>query len=186
MNHVLNFNKWTKLNEEEAMDAMMSTDMTDAASDYPKPGAIVHINTGKEPKSVPTDSATVGMASKIIGTIMTATSGIDDNEKVQNAIYSIKTPQLYYACLWMVAKSTKVKAHYGFNFSTICNMLSQDMTYASGTAAGIDDHIRTSTEFIGAKVARKAGYTGMYADIERHLQQFNDVENIKKESLGDR
>jgi hypothetical protein len=189
MNHVLNFNKWAKLNEEEGMDAMMSMDMANATSAYPKPGETVSVNVpgkGFQNMPVPTDSATLGMASKIIGTIMAATGGVDNNAKVQKAVYEIRTPQLYYACLWMVAHSPNVKAHYGFNFSLIGNMLGQDMTFAAGQGTGTKVDYETTTSSVGAAVQNATGYGKMYGDIVRHLKQFNENETLPTETFADR
>ena len=71
-------------------------------------GAKVNVDSpskGNITVPVPTDSATVGAARKIIGTIMKQTSGIDNNKAIQQAVYSIKSPAIYYVCLYLVAKS---------------------------------------------------------------------------------
>jgi hypothetical protein len=149
-----------------------------------KPGAKVNVDSpskGLVAMPVPTDSKTQGMASKIIGGIMKATGGIDDNKTVQSLVYSIKTPELYYACLYMVAHSPAVKANYGFNFSTVCNMLGQDMTHAAGAKGAYAPGSRIKMDSPGAMVAKATGYEGMYRDIERHLQQFNLEEELPTE-----
>jgi hypothetical protein len=149
-------------------------------------GAKVNVDSpskGNITVPVPTDSATVGAARKIIGTIMKQTSGIDNNKAIQQAVYSIKSPAIYYVCLYLVAKSQNVKSHYGFNFSTVGNMLGQDMTFAAGQRG--QGHIGTTVDVDspGAMISKLTGYEGMYRDIERHLQQFNKDEYIPTESI---
>jgi hypothetical protein len=149
-------------------------------------GAKVNVNSpskGEITVPVPTDSATVGAAMKIIGTIMKQTSGIDNNKAIQQAVYAIKSPAIYYVCLWLVAHSSNVKSHYGFNFSTVGNMLGQDMTFAAGQQGQGHQGTTVDVSSPGAMVSRMTGYEGMYRDIERHLQQFNKDEQIPTESI---
>jgi hypothetical protein len=147
-------------------------------------GAKVNVDSpskGQVAMLVPTDSKTQGMASKIIGGIMKATGGIDDNKTVQRLVYSINSPGLYYACLYIVAHSPVVKGNYGFNFSTVCNMLGQDMTHAAGAQGNYAPGSTIKMDAPGVMIAKATGYEGMYRDIERHLQQFNLKEELPTE-----
>jgi hypothetical protein len=154
----------------------------------PKPGATVPVNSpgkGNIDAPVPTDSKTLGEASRIIGELLKAMKGMGtDDTAAGKAIYSIKTPQIYYAVLWKLKYSTNVKATMGYNYNLVGDFLSTDMTYAAGTR---------STSFgepgnpnsPGALVQSLLGTTSQYRDYERHLQQFNENERIKTETFSD-
>ena len=154
----------------------------------PKPGDTVPVESPREGTinaPVPTDSKTLGEASRIIGELLKAMKGMGtDDTAASKAIYSIKTPQIYYAVLWKLKYSTNVKATMGYNYNLVGDFLSTDMTYAAGTR---------STEFgepgnpnsPGAAVQSLLGTTSQYRDYERHLQQFNKKERIKTETFSD-
>jgi hypothetical protein len=154
----------------------------------PKAGdtvAVVSPSKGAIDAPVPTDSTTLGEASRIIGTLMTAFSGAGtDDTKARAAIYSIKTPQIYYAVLWKLQNSTNVKSVMGSNYKLVGDFLSTDMTYAAGSR---------STKFggtgnpssPGALIQSLLGTTAQYADYERHLRQFNENEGIDTETFSD-
>jgi hypothetical protein len=129
--------------------------------------------------TVPTDSKTLGTASKIIGTLLAAFGGGGtDDAKAGKAIYSINTPELYYAVLYKVQTSPVLKTTYGKNFKLVGEFLSEDMTFAAGTSTG---GMRT-TQSPGAFIQQLTGAQGQYKDYERHLRQFNLSEYIKQES----
>ena len=154
----------------------------------PKPGDTVPVESPREGTinaPVPTDSKTLGEASRIIGELLKAMKGMGtDDTAASKAIYSIKTPQIYYAVLWKLKYSTNVKATMGYNYNLVGDFLSTDMTYAAGTR---------STEFgepgnpnsPQAAVQSLLGTTSQYRDYERHLQQFNKKERIKTETFSD-
>jgi hypothetical protein len=129
--------------------------------------------------TVPTDSKTLGTASKIIGTLLAAFGGGGtDDAKAGKAIYSINTPELYYAVLYKVQTSPVLKTTYGKNFKLVGEFLSEDMTFAAGTSTG---GMRT-TQSPGAVIQQLTGAQAQYKDYERHLRQFNLSEYIKQES----
>lgn len=129
--------------------------------------------------TVPTDSKTLGTASKIIGTLLAAFGGAGtDDAKASKAIYSINTPELYYAVLYKVQTSPVLKTTYGKTFKLVGEFLSEDMTFASGTETG---GMRT-TQSPFAAIQQLTGAQGKYKDYERHLRQFNLSEYIKQES----
>jgi hypothetical protein len=156
----------------------------------PKQGATVNVDSpskGDYDAPVPTDSATLGMASKIVGQLMTAFGGLGtDDAKARAAIYSINSPKLYYAVLWKVQNSTALKNEYGKNFDLVGEFLSEDMSYAAGQKGG---HVPGGTRDVGspgAGIQKLVGTAKQYADYERHLQQFNKNEYIKTETFEDR
>ena len=129
MNHVLNFNKWAKLNEEEAMDAMDAMASTDASGDAPgkdfsfpygdewrsakkigvKFGNDGQYETGplvyQSPTSVTEASTVLQNLIKVMGT-----TGTKENEPLINALAAINANN-YYALLW--------KVRYGKTFRAI-------------------------------------------------------------------
>ena len=114
---------------------------------------------------VPTDSKTLGEASRIIGVLLKAFQGKGtDDTAARKAIYSINSEELYYAVLWKLQNSTTVKSIMGYNYNSIGDFLSTDMTYT--------DHGGILQSLFG-------GSNQQYLDYERHLKQFNSNEEIK-------
>lgn len=155
----------------------------------PKPGATVEVvspSKGTYQAPVPTDSATLGNASKIVGQLMTAFGGAGtDDVKAKTAIYAINSPQLYYAVLWTVQNSSNLRAEYGKNFRLVGEFLSEDITFASGTNVGGPGNPRT-IQSPGAAVQQLTGAQTQYKAYERHLRQFNEDEYIAQEPMSDR
>jgi hypothetical protein len=154
----------------------------------PKEGATVPVvspSKGAINAPVPTDSKTLGEASRIIGELMKAMKGAaTDDTAASKAIYSINTPQLYYAVLWKLKYSTNVKATMGYNYNLVGDFLSTDMTFAGGTrSTKFGDAGNPSSP--GALIQSLLGTTSQYRDYERHLQQFNENEEIKTETFSD-
>ena len=155
----------------------------------PKPGATVNVNSpskGYYDAPVPTDSTTLGQASKILGTLMKAFGGLGtDDTAARAAIYSINSPKLYYAVLWKVQNSTNLKAEYGKNFDLVGEFLGEDMTFAAGQKGG---HVPGGTREIGSPgsgIQQLLGTDKQYRDYERHLRQFNKDEYIPTEQFED-
>jgi len=155
----------------------------------PKPGTTVEVDSpskGSYDAPVPTDSATLGNASKIVGQLMTAFGGIGtDDVKAKAAIYAINSPQLYYAVLWTVQNSGNLRAEYGKNFRLVGEFLSEDIKFASGTSIGGPGNPRT-IQSPSAAYQQLTGAQSQYKDYERHLQQFNTDEYIQSEPMSDR
>ena len=115
---------------------------------------------------VPTDSKTLGEASRIIGVLLKAFQGKGtDDTAARKAIYSINSKELYYAVLWKLQHSTTVKSIMGYNYNLVGDFLSTEMSYAQHLG-GLEVLFGTSAQ---------------YMDYERHLQQFNEEEEIKWE-----
>jgi hypothetical protein len=113
---------------------------------------------------VPTDSKTLGEASRIIGELLKAFKGKGtDDTAARKAIYSINSKELYYAVLWKLQNSPTVKSIMGYNYNLVGDFLSTEMTYAQH--AGVFQVI--------------SGSSKQYFDYERHLKQFNKDEKIK-------
>jgi hypothetical protein len=159
----------------------------------PKPGATVPVNSpsqGSINAPVPTDSKTLGEASRIIGELIKAfefsfSKGGTDDTAASKAIYSIKTPQIYYAVLWKLKYSTSVKAAMGYNYNLVGDFLSTDMKYAAGQRPDHEFGDAGSPTAPGAVVQSLLGTTSQYKDYERHLQQFNKNERIKTVTFSD-
>jgi hypothetical protein len=133
--------------------------------------------------TVPVDSATLGKASKILGSLMTAFGGMGtDDAKAKAAIYSISSPALYYAVLYKVQTSANLRAEYGKNFKLIGEFLSEDMSFAAGTTTNSS----RTTQSPGAAYQQVTGAQAQYKAYEKHLRQFNLDEYIKSESMSDR
>ena len=117
MNHVLNFNKWAKLNEEEAMDATMSMDSA-TAGNYD------------------------GYAQKIVGMLMTALGGFNSDEQgVLDALKLIAKyggQPVYDSMIKIVNTSPNVKKQFGYNFNTIAGMIKTKISKPSSISAGMD------------------------------------------------
>jgi hypothetical protein len=154
----------------------------------PKAGATVKVTSpskGLINAPVPTDSKTLGEASRIIGELMKAMKGAGtDDAAASAAIYSINTPQIYYAVLWKLKYSTNVKATMGYNYNLVGDFLSTDMTYAKGQRPGAKLGDPDAPKSPGAIFQTLMGTTAQYADYERHLQQFNEMEDIAVERFG--
>jgi hypothetical protein len=153
----------------------------------PKPGATVNVNSpskGNYNAPVPTDSTTLGMASKIVGQLMTAFGGLGtDDAKASQVIYSINSPKLYYAVLWTVQNSSSLRSEYGKRFSLVGEFLSEDMSYAAGQKSSYTPGSARDTNSPGAAIQQLTGADKQYRDYERHLKQFNLNEYIKTESV---
>ena len=176
----------TKLVFESIMQTIKEHGLQSAVRRSLLTEAIVSINApnngGHIDVPVPTDSKTLGTASKIIGTLLAAFGGGGtDDGKASKAIYSINTPELYYAVLYKVQTSPVLKKTYGKNFNLVGDFLSEDMTFASGTSTGGAGNSRT-TQSPGALFQQLTGTQGQYLDYERHLQQFNIDEQLQHEA----
>jgi hypothetical protein len=116
---------------------------------------------------VPTDSKTLGEASRIIGVLLKAFQGKGtDDTAAREAIYSINSQKLYYAVLWKLQHSTTVKSIMGYNYNSVGDFLSTDMTYTQ--------HAMPFQTVFGLS-------NKQYVDYERHLKQFNSNEEIKRD-----
>lgn len=136
----------------------------------PKEGDTVTVDSpsnGYGPAPVPTDSKTLGEASRIIGMLLKAFQGRGtDDTAARKAIYSIDSKELYYAVLWKLQHSTTVKSIMGYNYNSVGDFLSTDMTYTQH----------------GMPLQTVFGLSNkQYVDYERHLKQFNKDEEIKRD-----
>jgi hypothetical protein len=114
---------------------------------------------------VPTDSKTLGDASRIIGELLKAFKGKGtDDTAARKAIYSINSKKLYYAVLWKLQHSPTVKSTMGYNYNLVGDFLSTDMSYTQ--------HAMPFQTVFGLS-------NKQYLDYERHLKQFNKDEKIK-------
>jgi hypothetical protein len=175
------------INEERTQNRSVNSRRL-VSEQSPKAGATVNVDSpskGVYDAPVPTDSTTLGMASKIVGQLMTAFGGAGtDDAMAKTAIYSINSPKLYYAVLWKVQNSTALKNEYGKNFDTVGEFLSEDMSFAAGdTGSGERD---PTTPSPGVGIQKLSGARKQYLDYQRHLRQFNLDEYIKTEDYGDR
>jgi hypothetical protein len=116
---------------------------------------------------VPTDSKTLGEASRIIGELLKAFQGRGtDDTAARKAIYSINSKELYYAVLWKLQHSPTVKSIMGYNYNLVGDFLSTDMSYTQ--------HAMPYQTVFGLS-------NKQYLDYERHLKQFNKDEEIKRD-----
>jgi len=156
----------------------------------PKAGDTVSVNSpskGYIDAPVPTDSKTLGEASRIIGELLKAMKGAGtDDAAASAAIYSISTPQIYYAVLWKLQHSTNVKTVMGYNYNLVGDFLSTDMTFAAGQQGGyVPGEGGRAVASPGAAIQWLLGTKNQYMDYQRHLRQFNKDERIKTEQFED-
>jgi hypothetical protein len=155
----------------------------------PKKGATVRVNSpskGIIEAPVPTDSKTQGEAMKILGKLISAFSGLGtDNASARAAVYSINTPQLYYAVLWRVQNSTKIKSEFGKNFDLVGEFLGTDISFAGGTDTSSTASWNPQLQSPQAIVQNIFGQADSYRDLQRHLRQFNSTEYIPEEAYDD-
>ena len=71
---------------------------------------------------------TKGIASKIVGMIMTATGGaMTDEQKILDAVKLITSKQIYNSVINIIKTSPKVKNQYGKNFNKLIDLIATDV-----------------------------------------------------------
>jgi len=74
----------------------------------------------------------LGLAQKIVGTIMTATGGVGTEEqKILDSINMIKNKETYNSVINVIRTSKKVKSQYGRNFNLLIKLIETDFTSQS-------------------------------------------------------